>query len=170
MTKSATACQTAAGVLALGFAGVASAEPQSVGLFKDWSVMVQEAGNDKICFAVAQAQDKSPKSVNHGEIFFMVATWKSGVATDQPSFRAGYNLKDAPGPVVRIGSQKWDMYVSDNEAFIENAAAEQSLVAAMRSGADMRIAATSGRGTATNYIFSLSGVSAALDRAQEACK
>jgi invasion protein IalB len=62
------------------------------------------------------------------------------------------------------------MYVSDNEAFIEAAAAERSLAAAMRSGADMRISATSGRGTATNYLFSLSGISAALDRAAEACK
>lgn len=170
MMRSAIGVQAAAGLFALGLFGGASAEPQSIGVFRDWSVMVQEAGNDKICFAVAEAQDKSPKSVNHGEIFFMVATWKSGVASGQPSFRAGYNLKDAPGPTIRVGSQKWDMYVSDNESFIENAAAEQSLVAAMRSGADMRITATSGRGTATSYVFSLSGVSAALDRAKEACK
>ena len=132
--------------------------------------MVLETANDRICYIVAEAQDKAPKSVNHGEIFFMVATWKSGLAGGQPSFRAGYNLKDAPAPAIRIGSQKWDMYVSDNEAFIESAAAEQALLAAMRQGADMRISATSGRGTATSYLFSLSGVSAALDRAAQACK
>lgn len=148
----------------------AAADPQTVALFKDWTVMVQETGNDKICFAVAEAKDMAPKSVNHGEIFFMIATWKSGVASGQPSFRAGYNLKDAPPPVIRIGSQKWDMYVSDNEAFVESASAEQAILAAMRQGADMRVSATSGRGTATNYVFSLSGVSAALDRAKEACK
>lgn len=152
------------------FAPASAADPQSVAVFKDWTVMVQETGSDRICFAVAEAKDKAPKSVNHGEIFFMVATWKSGVASNQPSFRTGYNLKDAPAPAIRIGSQKWDMYISENEAFIESAAAEQSLIAAMRSGADMRISATSGRGTATNYIISLNGVSAALDRATEACK
>jgi invasion protein IalB len=151
-------------------APAAAADPHTVALFKDWTVMVQETGNDKICFAVAEAKDMAPKSVNHGEIFFMIATWKSGVASGQPSFRAGYNLKDAPPPVIRIGSQKWDMYVSDNEAFVESASAEQAILAAMRQGADMRVSATSGRGTATNYVFSLSGVSAALDRAKEACK
>lgn len=161
---------SAAAALALAAAPAFAADPQTVALFKDWTVMVQETGNDRICFAVAEAKDMAPKSVNHGEIFFMVATWKSGVASGQPSFRAGYNLKDAPPPVVRIGSQKWDMYVSDNEAFVESAASEQGIIAAMRQGADMRISATSGRGTATNYVFSLSGVSAAFDRAKEACQ
>lgn len=155
---------------ATALAPAMAAEPQSVAVFKDWTVMVQDTANDRVCFAVATAKDKAPKSVNHGEIFFMVATWKSGAAANQPSFRAGYNLKDATAPAIRIGSEKWDMYTSENESFIESAAAEQSLVAAMRSGADMRISATSGRGTATNYIFSLSGISAALDRANEACK
>lgn len=158
------------GALSTTLGPASAADPQSVAVFKDWTVMVQDTGNDRICFAVAEAKDKAPKSVNHGEIFFMVATWKSGAAANQPSFRAGYNLKDAPAPAIRVGSQKWDMYVSDNESFVESAASEQALVAAMRSGADMRISATSGRGTATNYIFSLNGVSAALDRAKEACK
>jgi invasion protein IalB len=158
-----------AGSVLMSLTSASAAEVQPVGVFKDWAVMVQETGADRICFAVTEAKDKAPKSVNHGEIFFMVATWKSGVASNQPSFRAGYNLKDSPAPAIRIGAQKWDMYVSENESFIESAAAEQSLIAAMRSGADMRISATSGRGTATNYIFSLNGVSAALERAKEAC-
>ncbi len=158
------------GAASMAVAPASAADPQSVAVFKDWTVMVQDTGDDRVCFAVAEAKDKAPKSVNHGEIFFMVATWKSGAAANQPSFRAGYNLKDAPAPAIRVGSQKWDMYVSDNEAFIESASAEQSLFVAMRSGADMRVSATSGRGTATNYIFSLNGVSAALDRAKEACK
>ncbi len=169
-THGVRAAFLAAASISLAAAPASAADPQTVALFKDWTVMVQETGNDRICFAVAEAKDKAPKTVNHGEIFFMVATWKSGVAAGQPSLRAGYNLKDAPAPVIRVGAQKWDMYVSDNEAFIESAAAEQTLVAAMRSGADMRISATSGRGTATNYVFSLNGISAALDRAAEACK
>lgn len=155
--------------LAQGLAAPAAAQ-EALAIFKDWTVMVEDAGPDRVCFAVSQASDKAPKSVNHGEIFFMVGTWKSRVAVEQPSFRAGYNLKDQPPPSIRIGAQKWDMYVSDNEAFIESSASEQAIIAAMRSGSDMRISATSGRGTATNYVFSLSGVSAALDRAKEACK
>lgn len=151
-------------------ATAANAEPAPLATFKDWSVFVHETGADRICFAATEASDKSPKSVNHGDIFFLVATWKSGAASNQPSLRVGYNLQEAPAPTVRIGTEKWDMYVSDNEAFIESAASEQSLIAAMRRGADMKISATSGRGTATSYVISLSGISAALERAQQACK
>jgi len=150
--------------------GNAAAEPQALATFKSWSVFVHETGNDRICFAAAEASDKSPKTVNHGDIFFLVASWKSGAASNQPSFRVGYNLQVAPPPTIRIGSEKWDMYVSDNEAFIESAAAEQGLVNAMRKGADMKISAMSSRGTATSYVVSLSGISAALDRARDACR
>ncbi|MEQ8935774.1 MAG: invasion associated locus B family protein [Amphiplicatus sp.] len=161
-------------VLALFLAALAApalaAEPQAVAAFKDWSVFVREVDGDRICFAAAEAKEKSPKSVNHGDIFFLVATWKSGAAVSQPSFMAGYNLKDAPAPSIRVGSEKWDMYVADNEAFIESAKDEQSLISAMKRGSDMRISAVSNRGTATNYVISLQGVTAAIDRAASACK
>jgi invasion protein IalB len=156
--------------LMLAGAAAEAAEPQAVATFKDWSVFVRDVGGDKICFAATEAKDKSPKSVNHGDIFFLIATWKSGAATNQPSLMVGYNLKDAPGPTIRVGSEKWDMYASENEAFIESAASEQSLVSAMRRGSEMRISAISSRGTATSYMISLTGVSAALDRAAQACK
>lgn len=158
------------GILAGVSAEALAAEPQAVASFKDWSVFVRDVDGDKICFAATEAKDKSPKSVNHGDVFFLVATWKSGAAVNQPSLMVGYNLKDAPAPALRVGTEKWDMYVSENEAFIESAKEEQGLISAMRRGADMRVSAVSGRGTATSYTISLQGLSAALDRATAACK
>ncbi|MEL7488703.1 MAG: invasion associated locus B family protein, partial [Pseudomonadota bacterium] len=128
------------------------------------------ANGDTICFAATEAKDKSPKSVNHGDIFFLIATWKSGAASEQPSLMAGYNFKDASEPTLRIGSDRWKMFVSDNEAFIEESTDESRLIRAMRRGADMRVSAYSTRDTATNYVISLRGVSAALDRAKEICR
>jgi hypothetical protein len=74
-------------VLALACAaGVAAAQqPQAVAAFRDWSVFVREIDGDRICFAATEAKDKTPKSVNHGDIFFLVASWKSGAAVNQPS-------------------------------------------------------------------------------------
>lgn len=154
----------------LAAAPAAAAQPSPIATFRSWDVFAREIDGDRICFAATVAQDKSPKSVNHGDIFFMVASWKSGAATNQPSFMAGYNLKDAPAPTVRVGAEKWSMYADQNEAFIESAKDEQALIAAMRKGATMQVTAVSGRGTATSYAFSLSGVSAALDRMRDACK
>ncbi|MEM9619316.1 MAG: invasion associated locus B family protein [Pseudomonadota bacterium] len=145
-------------------------QPEAKATYKDWSVFVREADGQKICFVATEATDKSPKSVNHGDVFFLVATWASGAATEQPSLMTGYALNAKPEPTVRIGSDKWDMYVSENEAFIEAADEETRLVRAMRRGADMRIGAVSQRGTATSYVISLRGVSAALDRAKSECR
>lgn len=152
------------------FSPAGAAEPTPIATFKDWSVFTRPVDGDTICFAAAAAKDKAPKSVNHGDVFFLIATWKSGAATNQPSLMTGYNFKDAPPPSLRIGSEKWDMYIDGNEAFIESAKDEQSLVSAMRRGAEMRASAVSARGTATSYVFSLQGVSAALDRVREACR
>lgn len=147
-----------------------AAEPKPVASFRDWSVFVRETDGDMVCFAATEAADKAPKSVAHGDVFFLVATWKSGAAVNQPSLMTGYNMKDAPPPTIRVGSEKWQMYVSENEAFIESAKEEGSLVSAMRRGADMRVSAVSSRGTATSYLISLQGISAALDRVRDECK
>lgn len=161
----------AASLAGLAAAGPArAAEPTPIATYKDWSVFTRAVDGDTICFAAVAARDKAPKSVNHGDVFFLVATWKSGAATNQPSLMAGYNFKDAPPPALRVGSEKWDMYIDGNEAFIESAKEEQGLISAMRRGSEMRVSAVSARGTATSYVFSLQGVSAALDRVGEACK
>jgi len=148
----------------------AAAEPKAVATYKDWSVFVRSDAGEKICFAATEAKDKSPKSVNHGDVFFLVASWKSGAAKNQPSLMTGYTLKAKPEPALRVGSDKWEMYTSENEAFIESASEEARLVRAMRRGANMRVSAVSQRGTATSYVISLRGISAALDRVASECR
>ena len=157
------------GFAAVAGAAAAAAEPTAVATYRDWSVFVREADGEKICFAATEAKDKSPKSVNHGDIFFLIASWESGAARNQPSLMTGYPLNARPEPTLRIGSDRWDMYASENEAFIEAADEEERLVRAMRRGADMRVSAVSQRGTATSYVISLRGVSAALDRVATEC-
>ncbi len=154
------------------FAGLSTAyaqAPKLVGKYKDWSVYSHDLQGDVVCFALAKPKTKSPKSVNHGDVFFMVANWKSGVAKNQPSLMAGYDLSAKPEPVVRVGSDKWSMFVSEAEGFIEQTSDELQLVNSMKRGAEMRVSAVSKRGTSTNYTFSLQGITAALKSADKAC-
>ena len=148
----------------------AQAAPEQVATYKDWFVYTNGSGADKVCYAVTTPKDRSPVRVDHGDVYVMIATWANGAATEQPSFMAGYDLRDAPEPEVRIGSSRFEMFTSGNEGFVEAAEDERRLVAAMRRGADMRLSAMSERGTATDYTFSLLGVSNALDRAAQACR
>ncbi|WOI53405.1 invasion associated locus B family protein [Parvularcula sp. LCG005] len=147
-----------------------AAEPEQVATYRDWIVYSADLGTDTLCYAVTEASDKEPSAVNHGDVFFMVSTWKSGVAANQPSFMAGYTLRDRPEPMIRIGSDKWDMFTAGSEGFVETDSDEKSVVGAMRRGSEMRVSAMSERGTATEYTFSLLGISNALDRVERACR
>ncbi|MGV6802192.1 MAG: invasion associated locus B family protein [bacterium] len=144
-------------------------EAREVAVYRDWKVHKRDLGGDTVCYALTEASDKSPRSANHGNVFFMVSTWRSGVAKNQPSFMAGYDLRNAPEPTIRIGADKWGLYTDGNEAFIDKTRDEERLISAMRRGSDMRVSAVSARGTATNYSFSLLGISAALDRVKKEC-
>lgn len=155
---------------ALVFTTTALQEPQQVATYRDWIVYTASVGDDTICYAVTQPTDRDPASVDHGEVFFAVATWESGRAADQPSFMAGYELRTEPEPLIRVGSDRWSMYTAGDEGFVESDEDEGRLVSAMRRGSEMRVSAMSERGTNTEYTFSLLGVTNALDRARDACR
>ncbi len=150
-------------------ATAAFAQPEQVATYRDWIVYKAEVNGDTICYAATTAEDMDPPTLDHGDVFFLVASWSSGAANQQPSFMTGYSLRERPEPVIRIGSDKWDMYISGRESFVESDTDEGRLVNAMRRGTDMRVSAMSERGNATEYTFSLLGVSNALDRASDEC-
>ena len=139
------------------------------GTYTDWQVFTREAGPDTICYAITPASESAPSNVRHGEVYFLVASWESGAATEQPSLSVGYDLKTDSPPTARVGSTRVDMYASENEGFVESASDERRLVQQMRRGSTLRVDAVSQRGTATSYEFSLSGVTAALRRVRELC-
>ncbi|MCW5724942.1 MAG: hypothetical protein KIS81_08280 [Maricaulaceae bacterium] len=149
--------------------GAAAQAPQAQGSFNDWRVFTRDADGDRICYAVSEPTDSSPRNVDHGEVFFMIASWRSGAAREQPSFLAGYALRPDSPPRARVGSDRFNMFVAGREGFIEDLGQEAALVRAMRRGSTMRIEATSARGTATAYEFSLRGVTAALEQAERLC-
>jgi len=146
-----------------------AAEPKLEGTFTDWIVYSRSEAGDKICYAIAEPKSKSPTSVNHGDIYFMVSNWRSGAAKEQPSFLAGYSLKKNRSPEARVGSAKYKMFVAENEGFIESGSDERALVSKMRAGATMQVKAVSARGTNVNYSFSLKGITAALKKARAIC-
>lgn len=63
----------------------AANEPKLEGKFTDWLVYTNGEGAERICYALSEPKELAPKSVNHGDVFFMVANWKSGAAKEQPS-------------------------------------------------------------------------------------
>ncbi len=137
---------------------------------KDWSVFSQTTDDGLMCYVRSTAKDKSPHAVDHGDVMFFVTRWKSDPKAAQPSLMVGYTMKKAPPPRARVGTTKITMFSDGTEAFIEEAADEKKLINAMRKGARLRVSAMSTRGTATAYEFSLSGITAALKKAEQLCR
>lgn len=165
--RSAILC--AASLALAGAAASAAQEPAFQGEHNDWRVFTRGEGENRICYATSRPTDARPGSVDHGDVYFLVSSWASGAAEEQPSFLAGYALAPSQGPVARVGSSRYAMYVSEREGFIEDLRDEERLVAAMKRGYTMRVEAMSTRGTATAYEFSLSGVTAALEQVEDLC-
>ena len=101
-------------------------------------------------------------------MFFFVSQRPGQAVSFEPQFIAGYALKEGSKVSVAIGDKKFTMFTKGKSAWVENAAEEPLLIAAMKSGDDMKVQAQSGRGTKTSYAFSLKGISAALDSIQAA--
>lgn len=140
-----------------------------MGDFQDWSAFTYKSGNDTVCYAITYPQDMQPANVDHGDNFFIVTQWANRNVDSEPQFTAGYQLKDDGKPSVSVDSKQFSMFSRDNHAWIENAAEEPALVAAMKAGSSMTVKAVSKRGTNTSYKFSLLGVTAALN-AIDGCK
>ena len=165
----AVVCLAASLAVAPPAAAQAGPEPVFQGAHNDWRVFTRGEREEKVCYVVSTPQESLPASADHGDVFFLVASWANGDAIEQPSFMAGYPLRPESPPTARVGSDRFAMFVSDREGFIEEAGDEDRLVDAMRRGAVMRVEALSARGTATVYKFSLSGVTAALRQADQLC-
>lgn len=154
-----------AAVAMVTLSGVASAAqtPTRVSQFTDWGSYSYDASGGKVCYVLSTPKTMQPPSVNHGDIFFLVSQKPGNAAAYEPQVVMGYPMRDGSKVVVDVDGRKFSMFVRGESAWMENAAEEPQLVAALRNGRAMKVDATSQRGTATNYTYSLAGVTAALN-------
>ncbi|HEY6631635.1 MAG TPA: invasion associated locus B family protein [Rhizobiaceae bacterium] len=131
----------------------------------DWATYSYQATNGKVCYVLTVPKPKSmqPASVDHGNMYFFVVQRPGQSVAYEPQFIAGYPLREGSKVSVAIGDKKFTMFTKGKSAWVENAAEEPILIAAMKSGSDMEVQAQSGRGTKTSYSFSLKGITSALD-------
>jgi Invasion associated locus B (IalB) protein len=154
--------------------GVISATPafaQEVTLlekFKDWSAYAA-SGTPKVCFAVAKPKESTPKAVKRGPIFFYISRWPADNVVDEISVKMGYPFGAGAKATATIGSAKFELFTKDEGAFVEKPDMEAKLIEAMKSSNTMKIEGKSARGTATSDVYSLNGLSDALERVAKEC-
>lgn len=151
-------------LMMLGVAAPALAQSATkIGQHNAWGTYSYQAQTGKVCYVLTVPTDKQPASLDHGDIFFFVSQKPGQNVSFEPQFIASYDFQAESKVSVTVGDKSYSMFTRGKSAWMENAAEEPQLIAAMKAGADMKVAARSGRGNPTNYAFSLRGISAALD-------
>lgn len=149
----------------------ARAEATLLEQFNDWGAYVNEAEGAKTCFVISQpkSQRMEPSGRRRGPGFFFVSFRPSDSIAEEISVAYGYPLAAESARAV-IGGDTFQLYAKDESAWIQNSADSPRLVNAMRAGSTMEVFGESSRGTKTVDTYSLSGVTAALNRAAQECR
>ena len=148
---------------------LAQDEPEFRGEYSDWRVFTRPTEAGLVCYALSRPTDSAPRTFDHGTVYFIVASWQNGAVNEQPNLLTGYDLRPTSPPEVRVGSSRFDTFTDGSESFLDDLSDESDLVRQMRRGSAMHVTATTAAGVATAYEFSLSGVTAALQRVEALC-
>lgn len=136
--------------------------------FKDWSAYAA-TGSPKVCFAVAKPTDSNPKKIKRGPIFFYISRWPGDNVMDEISVKMGYPFSEGAKATLTVGTAKFELFTKEEGAFVEKPDMETKIIEAMKAGSTMKINGKSARGTATSDVYSLNGLSDALERAAKEC-
>jgi hypothetical protein len=151
---------------------VGGAQPTLLGMFGDWGAYTAAPGGKKVCFALAKPTNSqtNPPGRPRDPAFLFISSRPAEKVKGEISIIIGYGFKPNTDATLEIGGANYAMYTQNDGAWIKNAAEESRLVDAMRKGSDVTIKGTSARGTATVDVFSLKGLSQALDRVGQECR
>lgn len=143
----------------------------SLGTFTHWTAWTDTDQGAKICYIASNPQTREPTQLNHGDIAktFLIVTIRPtnrnevAVIVDFPisttNANASASVDGRSYPMVTEGRSGWLASIEDEAGF----------VGAMRAGTALQVRITSGAGNNTVHTYSLSGVTAALNRAAQEC-
>ena len=165
-TKSATAKPEPAAVAAGG------SEPTLIGQFGTWGAYTATPNGKKVCFALAKPSSSktNPPNRPRDPAYAFISTRPGEKVINEVSIMIGYALKPGSESTLEVGGAAYAMYTQGDGLWIKNAAEEERMVDAMRKAADVTVKGVSAKGTETIDVFSLKGLSQALDRVAQDCR
>lgn len=141
--------------------------PKLITQNKAWGAYSYQGADGKVCYVLSIPTEKLPaelngRTVDHGDVFFMLAQHPGQNVRLEPQFSAGYPFQENSKVVLDVDGKKFSMFTKGQNAWLDNPAEESAVVSAMKAGAKMKVSAASRRGTQTSYAYSLSGVTASI--------
>jgi hypothetical protein len=155
-------------LVATSAASAQAPQQTSLGTFNDWSAYSASLPNGKVCFVIAQPKSRAPEGLNRDPAYFFITHRPGDKVKNEVSMQSGFPLQANGAAEVSVGSDSFRLF-TENERAWSDGQNDQKLVGAMRGGSSMTVKSTSSRGNVTTDTYSLSGISAAMDRINQEC-
>jgi hypothetical protein len=170
--KPAPAAKSAAKAEPEATAAAGGAEPKLIGQYGVWGAYTATPNGKKVCFALAKPSSSktNPPNRPRDPAYAFVSTRPAEKVVNEVSIMIGYPLKPGSESSLEVGGASYEMYTQGDGLWIKNAAEEERMVDAMRKSADATVKGISAKGTETTDVFSLKGLTQALDRLAQDCK
>jgi hypothetical protein len=167
-----TAAKPAAKPEPAATAAAGGAEPTLIGQYGTWGAYTATPNGRKVCFALAKPSSSktNPPNRPRDPAYAFVSTRPAEKVVNEVSIMIGYALKPGSESSLEVGGSSYAMYTQGDGLWIKNAAEEEQMVNAMRKSAEVTVKGVSAKGTETTDVFSLKGLSQALDRLAQDCK
>jgi hypothetical protein len=148
------------------------AQPTLLGQFGEWGAYTASPGGKKVCFALAKptSSSTSPPNRPRDPAYMFISSRPAEKVKDEVSIIFGYGVKPNSDGSIEVAGGTYAMYTQADGGWVKNAAEEPKLVETMRKGQDLTVKGTSAKGTASTDIYSLKGLSQALDRVGQECR
>ncbi|KQU34383.1 invasion associated locus b family protein [Methylobacterium sp. Leaf94] len=160
--------------------GMQQATP--VAIFGDWNVFASGQGKTRVCYAIAQPQTRSPKTLRRDTAYLFVTVRKAENVANEVAVMLGFPAKPANSqakanagpaptdPTLILGATRYGLVTKDNNAWLQNPAEETRVVTEMGRTPKLQVKTTSLRGNPTSDEYALAGFGDAMKRAREECK
>jgi len=162
-----------AAIVLLAVPALAGSKPTLLGASRDWTAYQAMTSDGKVCYALATPRSTEPKNVNRDPVYLLISDWPDRKVANEVEVVPGYPYKIGEPVVAEVGHSRTPFFTrndgTDGTAWIQDSADESRLVEQMRKGSEIAVSGVSDRGTHTKDVYSLSGISAALDRIKNAC-
>ena len=147
-------------------------EPTLIGQFGTWGAYTATPNGRKVCFALAKPSSSktNPPNRPRDPAYAFISTRPAEKVVNEVSIMIGYTLRPGSESTLEVGGASYAMYTQGDGLWIKNAAEEERMVDAMRKAADVTVKGVSAKGTETTDVFSLKGLSQALDKVAQDCR
>jgi invasion protein IalB len=150
-------------------AAAGQGQAMELGTFGSWKAYASQQGRSKVCYVLAQPTERLPRTLTRDPGYMFITTRPDERVRNEVSFVVGFPTRETTPGQATIGTTTFALAPKGKNAWIANAAEENSFIETARRGQTLSVKVTSGRGNESTDRYSLAGLAQALDRMRREC-